>query len=356
MAALGSARRRWGGVCARRHCRQRTSGISVCSWDGVACVVDRRHVFLPASWLAREYPAVQDLCAKIEERVRKSAEAAADTPWSRLAFFRVPDFCAMRQCFCGQTARLAAVTLQPLRPHGVVERTAHTASPVSAKTRCIASSTGVSLVRMTTIEQTLGNYQERIRPYTKRLDRGAVGTLFDGRSEQGRFVRRLEAELVQHVGGQPTITQRLLIDRAIKIQLQLGAFDDKLTAFFEGKGDSIWTLHDHRTYAGLCSQFRLCLRDLGIRGANGNARSSATFDEYWKDRERRDHAALGVPQPAAVAERAKTKQPKKPLPKSRRRPTGARQGRKAIQVPANPKPALGGLPGAPGAPLRGKPA
>lgn len=100
----------------------------------------------------------------------------------------------------------------------------------------------------------------RLGPYSRRLHRGAIGDLFDGRSAQGRFVRHLEAELVAHVGGAPSVTQRLLIDRLIKIRLQLDLFDAKL-----GAGE--WTPHDGRTYGGLLNAFRLTARTLGLIGA-----------------------------------------------------------------------------------------
>jgi hypothetical protein len=94
-------------------------------------------------------------------------------------------------------------------------------------------------------------------PYSRRLQRGAIGDLFDGRSAEGRFVRHLEAELIRHLGGNPPITARLLIDRLIKIRLQLDLLDAKLA-----KGQ--WTAHDGRTYGGLLNAFRLTARELGI--------------------------------------------------------------------------------------------
>ena len=99
--------------------------------------------------------------------------------------------------------------------------------------------------------------RRRLGPYSKRLHRGAIGYLVDGRSAEGRFIRNLEAELVAHVGGSPTIAQRLLVDRIIKVRLQLDALDDKLTS-----GD--WTAHDQRTYGALLNAQRLCLRELGL--------------------------------------------------------------------------------------------
>lgn len=102
--------------------------------------------------------------------------------------------------------------------------------------------------------------RERLGPYSKRLARGAIGTLFDGRSAEGRFVRHLEAELTRHVGGNPSITQRLLIDRLIKVRIQLDMLDTRLAT---GK----WTPHDQRTHGGLLNAYRLCCRELGLKGA-----------------------------------------------------------------------------------------
>jgi hypothetical protein len=110
----------------------------------------------------------------------------------------------------------------------------------------------------------------RLGPYSRRLHRGAIGELFDGRSAEGRFVRHLEAELVRHVGGDPSITQRLLIDRLIKIRLQLDALDAKLAS-----GE--WTPHDVRTHGGLTNGFRLVARELGLAP---QAPRTPTLDEH----------------------------------------------------------------------------
>jgi hypothetical protein len=101
---------------------------------------------------------------------------------------------------------------------------------------------------------------DQIGPYSRRLQRGSLSRSVDGRSELGRFIRALEAELVAHVGGSPTITQKLLIDRVIRLRLQLDGLDTKLTA-----GD--WTPHDGRTYGGILNAYRLTMRELGMRAA-----------------------------------------------------------------------------------------
>jgi hypothetical protein len=102
----------------------------------------------------------------------------------------------------------------------------------------------------------------QIGPYSRRLRRGAIGGLIeiDGRSAEGRFIRHLEAELTAHVGGDPTIVQRLLIERLIKIRCQLDRLDEKLAT-------GGWTDHDSRTYGGLLNAYRLTARELGLKPA-----------------------------------------------------------------------------------------
>jgi hypothetical protein len=47
----------------------------------------------------------------------------------------------------------------------------------------------------------------------------------DGRSAEAQYLRRIRDELRQHVGGSPTIAQRLLIDRVAHTALRLHALD-----------------------------------------------------------------------------------------------------------------------------------
>ena len=109
--------------------------------------------------------------------------------------------------------------------------------------------------------------RRRLGPYSRTLRRGAIGILVDGRSERGRLIRDMERQLIEHVGGAPTITQRLLIDRAIKTRLQLDALDEKLAA-------GNWTPHDQRTFGGLQNAFRLALRELGLAPSASDPRAA----------------------------------------------------------------------------------
>jgi hypothetical protein len=130
--------------------------------------------------------------------------------------------------------------------------------------------------------------RQRLGPYSRRFQRGVIADLFDGRSAEGRFVRRLEAELIAHVGGAPTITQRLLIDRLIKIRLQLDLLDAKLVR-------SKWTAHDSRTHGGLCNAFRLTAQALGLQPPAAREKS---LDEILAD----IHGAMQPPAPKGTDE------------------------------------------------------
>jgi hypothetical protein len=92
------------------------------------------------------------------------------------------------------------------------------------------------------------------------LRRGVLGDRLDGRSREGRFLLQCQRELVTHVGGEPSFTQRLLIRRAARAMLRLELLDEKLTG-------GTWTDHDARTFGGLTNALRLMLRELGLKSA-----------------------------------------------------------------------------------------
>jgi hypothetical protein len=52
--------------------------------------------------------------------------------------------------------------------------------------------------------------QMRLKPDSRALGRGALGDAIDGRSREGKFIRRIEAELLGQLGDNPTFSQLLL--------------------------------------------------------------------------------------------------------------------------------------------------
>jgi hypothetical protein len=107
-------------------------------------------------------------------------------------------------------------------------------------------------------------------PHCRALKRGVIGDAIDGRSCEGKFLRKCEAELVAQVGGTPSFAQRLLIRRIARAMLKLEMFDAKMTA-------GTWTDHDARTCGGLTNALRLMLRELGLKPA---AAPSRTLRDY----------------------------------------------------------------------------
>jgi hypothetical protein len=100
----------------------------------------------------------------------------------------------------------------------------------------------------------------RVGPHCRALRRGVIGDDIDGRSREGKFLRKCEAELVAQVGGNPAFATRLLIRRIGRAMLKLELFDAKMTA-------GTWTDHDARTYGRLSNALRLMLRELGLKAA-----------------------------------------------------------------------------------------
>jgi hypothetical protein len=124
-----------------------------------------------------------------------------------------------------------------------------------------------------------------IGPHSRLLARGTLS----GRSREGRYQRAVEAALAQHVapGGEPTITQRLLIRRATKALLQLELLDEA----------GAKTEHDLRLAASLDNRARLMLRELGLAPttASPGAALAAHRTRLLAEQEARERAAAAEP-------------------------------------------------------------
>ena len=62
---------------------------------------------------------------------------------------------------------------------------------------------------------------ERLTPHSRpgRL------ALIDGRTAQAQFMKRIKNDLTRHVGGQPSVTQRMAIDQCAMLSLRLHMMD-----------------------------------------------------------------------------------------------------------------------------------
>ena len=96
--------------------------------------------------------------------------------------------------------------------------------------------------------------QRRVGPYSRAVQRGAVSDVVDGRSREGKYLRRIEAELLAQMGASPTFSAKLLIRQISVMMLRLEEFDNNLDA---GRMTE---------FIGLQNAVRLALRDLGLSG------------------------------------------------------------------------------------------
>jgi hypothetical protein len=111
-------------------------------------------------------------------------------------------------------------------------------------------------------------------------------------------MREARAELVAHVGGNPSATQRELIEQCVQLRLRLAVMD---RAFAEAGGTM--TAHDSRTYLAWSNSYSRTLRQLGLKGAPAPV---ATLAGYL--------AAKAAQPPASVAPAAPTPRVQQGIP------------------------------------------
>ena len=81
-----------------------------------------------------------------------------------------------------------------------------------------------------------------------------------GRTRQGRILKGVRADLTAHVGGKPSATQRVLIDRAAMLTLRIAMMDGKAT-------DGALSERDGREYLAWTNTLTRLMRQLGLKGA-----------------------------------------------------------------------------------------
>jgi hypothetical protein len=128
----------------------------------------------------------------------------------------------------------------------------------------------------------LGDKRFALGPYSRVIDRGAIGGLIDGRSREGRFLRAYERQLAEHCGNNPSIVQRALIQRAARLALHLELMDERSLA-----GDHVFTTHDHNHYVGWSNALARLLSRLGAQPATT---PQPTFSDILRDIAARRHS------------------------------------------------------------------
>jgi hypothetical protein len=99
-------------------------------------------------------------------------------------------------------------------------------------------------------------------PYSRVIDRGAIGGRIDGRSREGRFLRHYEDSLTEHCGGHPSVVERCLISRAARLALHLELMDERSLT-----GNHEFTVHDHNHYVAWSNALARLLARLGLQPA-----------------------------------------------------------------------------------------
>lgn len=115
----------------------------------------------------------------------------------------------------------------------------------------------------------------RVGPYSKA---GALA-LIDGRSREAQYMKARRAELVAHVGGQPSAVQRQMIERAVRLSLALELLDERLT-----HGEA-FTTHDHNHYLAWSNALTRTLARLGLESAS--SRPPTLAEQLAEDTRRR---------------------------------------------------------------------
>ena len=99
----------------------------------------------------------------------------------------------------------------------------------------------------------------RLGPHSRLFGRGALGKVH-GNTWQGRFLRSIERELLNHLGGaeRASVPAKLLCARAAKVCLRLELFDRELIE------QGALSDFDSKVYGALHNTFRLLIREIGL--------------------------------------------------------------------------------------------
>lgn len=97
----------------------------------------------------------------------------------------------------------------------------------------------------------------KVRPYSS----PSVLANVDGRTREARLMRDTRAELVAHVGGSPSATQRALIESAVQLSLRIALMDQEFARTGEMPD------HTARSYLAWQNTLARTVTRLGIKAA-----------------------------------------------------------------------------------------
>ena len=96
--------------------------------------------------------------------------------------------------------------------------------------------------------------------------------MVDERTREGLIVHRLRRELTEHVGGHPSVVQRVVIERCCFLQLRLALLDRKMVA-----GHS-FTEIDNNSYIAWTNALVRTMTRLGFEPKRNGSRPSTTIN------------------------------------------------------------------------------
>jgi hypothetical protein len=109
-------------------------------------------------------------------------------------------------------------------------------------------------------------FMTQIGPYS----RPSVLSKLDQRTREARLVRETRADLLAHLGGNASATQRALIDQAVSLKLHIALMDRKAS-----ETGGIMSERDGRQYLAWANALSRLLRQLGMKGAPERPRTLA---------------------------------------------------------------------------------
>ncbi len=95
----------------------------------------------------------------------------------------------------------------------------------------------------------------------------------DGRTSEAKLIDQVRVDLTTHVGGKPTATQRLLIDRAAMLTFQVHMMDRQALK------DGAMSEHTCRQYLAWSNTLTRTLTALGLEAGRASKDPWAVLDE-----------------------------------------------------------------------------
>jgi hypothetical protein len=90
----------------------------------------------------------------------------------------------------------------------------------------------------------------------------------DGRTSAGLIVKRLRDDLIKHIGGNPSVVQRVMIERCCFLQLRISLLDIKITS------GHTWTENDNNSYLSWTANLVRIMSRLGVEPKRSTPRPS----------------------------------------------------------------------------------